>query len=498
MTKFPTDNYKAEVDTQFKWATEDIDPFDRTDLANLAQAVERHNHATGRGLSIPASALGTASITSDKLQDGAITNAKLGPDSVTADKMAPNSVGASEIVDLSVGTTELGANVVTQAKMAPNSVGAPEIIDGSVGANELAAGAVTDIKLATPKVNRTAPAYASFALAMAEISAFCYINNPGSIADAPIPSTLDWLLMQIRHPALNYFWQLTCSLINQDELYTRSVIAGSPGPWRKVWHAGNAPFVLLTGSTMSGNLAFSDTLEGVLLAGGSHLRDDVVGNSLQILSNGARCTIYNETGSLTLGDFNNGALSLNGPLNVGLQPVTAPRFVSTVAVGTPPFTVTSDTLVPKLNVERFGGKTYDEMKADVLDDIPAAASPIPVGLVAIWKTATPPGGWTIDTDLAGYMLAGAGGSPAWYGSALLVPGGSPSHSHAMDHQHAQGTTAIQTGSGTGSSSSSPPPSFSTDTHQHNFTTPALGATPRSEVVANIPPYKCIHYIVKGP
>jgi len=96
MSRVQTQFYGALATTQFQWATSDNDLFDRElDLYRMAQALENHDHSTGRGLpiarlanqsiltsmyglnSIPTAALQDRSVTTPKLADGAVTDIKM-------------------------------------------------------------------------------------------------------------------------------------------------------------------------------------------------------------------------------------------------------------------------------------------------------------------------------------------------------------------------------------------------------------------------------------
>lgn len=96
MTRIPTANYGAAPSTQFQWATTDNDLFDRElDLYNLAQAVENHDHSSGRGLpvtgiapgSVVSGSLGALAVLTANIDNLAVTNAKLGAGAVTYDKI---------------------------------------------------------------------------------------------------------------------------------------------------------------------------------------------------------------------------------------------------------------------------------------------------------------------------------------------------------------------------------------------------------------------------
>ena len=86
MTRVATTYYGADADTQFQWATDDGDPFDRElDMSFVARALERHDHSNGRGLPVARVAAGSIvtasyaaqSVDTAALKDGAVTAAKI-------------------------------------------------------------------------------------------------------------------------------------------------------------------------------------------------------------------------------------------------------------------------------------------------------------------------------------------------------------------------------------------------------------------------------------
>lgn len=156
MTRVPSNNYLADPDTQFSYATSDDDQFNRElDVSYVARAVERHTHADGRGLavarlasgSVTGDAIADGSIVGTKLSSGTVTNDKLATDSVTADKIAAGAVGASEIVDGGVGTAELATDAVTAAKIFAGAVTTTKLGDLAVTEAKLADDAVTAAKI---------------------------------------------------------------------------------------------------------------------------------------------------------------------------------------------------------------------------------------------------------------------------------------------------------------------------------------------------------------
>jgi len=238
----------------------------------------------------------------------------------------------------------------------------------ATGPSATAWGKLPDDVHVNPKVNRNATLFSSFAAAASYQSAFCWINTPGSIPDAPIPTHLDWYLMQVTHPTnfATHRWQFTCSLSNQDEIYSRNVIGGTVGPWRKVLTSAN--------------------FDPLTFDGGTLVRDDVAGNQFQIWANGGHIALYNEDASVLMADITPTA-------------TVAPRFTSTATTG-PPFSVASAAMVPNLNAERLGGSTLAEV---------IAAARVPSGLIAAFPNAAAiASGWSRFTSGNGRFLVGAG------------------------------------------------------------------------------------------
>jgi hypothetical protein len=137
-----------------------------------------------------------------------------------------------------------------------------------------------------------------------------------------------------------------------------------------------------------------------------------------------------------------------------------------------------------LNAEFLGGqpRTYYEG---------LAASGVPAGVVAMWKTAVPPGGWVIDADYQNRFPVGAAAA-----HPLNTNGGVGTHQHDINHGHgAAKATGIANATGTGSTSSSPPPSFSEDTHTHNFLVDATGSL-LTAALNHEPPWRGVHFIRK--
>lgn len=71
---------------------------------------------------------------------------------------------------------------------------------------------------------------------------------------------------------------------------------------------------------------------------------------------GAGDAVWKQLGSTPGALLNTGAVPLISNWNAGSFTITASKFISTVAIGTTPFTVTSTTVVPNLNVQYLNGK----------------------------------------------------------------------------------------------------------------------------------------------
>ena len=68
---------------QFPYATAATDLFKKEDVQVVAQALDQHDHSSGKGLALAAGAIGTGIITSAMIADGTIATADLAANSVT-------------------------------------------------------------------------------------------------------------------------------------------------------------------------------------------------------------------------------------------------------------------------------------------------------------------------------------------------------------------------------------------------------------------------------
>lgn len=235
MARVTTTNYAGSVNTQFAWATAGTDRFSReSDLYKLAQAVEGHDHANGKGLAVARVANG--SINTVHLAAGAVDATKISTDAVNAVAIALDAVGALEIAAGAVGTDELGTGAVTNSKIAADAVQQANILNGAVTAAKMGAGAAVGNLGYTP-VNKagdtmTGPLNMAAAQNINSQSIAVAANERIRMTDG----TRTW---DILAASGSLFLQgLTPG--TQGQLAVNSILQFHNGTaWQTVWHAGN-------------------------------------------------------------------------------------------------------------------------------------------------------------------------------------------------------------------------------------------------------------------
>lgn len=93
--------------------------------------------------------------------------------------------------------------------------------------------------LSAVKVAAATPLAASFtALQAANKSGFFEVQSPGT--GGPTGSGIWYCInhLEANTPTTNGM-QFACDISNQNELYFHATVSGTPGAWRKLWHAGN-------------------------------------------------------------------------------------------------------------------------------------------------------------------------------------------------------------------------------------------------------------------
>lgn len=104
---------------QFPYATAATDLFHKEDLQTLAQAVDQHDHSSGKGL---ATAIPTGSITLAKLAADSVDSSKIVDGSIATADLANGAVTSAK-VSLSTGNAALASPVVLTASTFATAVG---------------------------------------------------------------------------------------------------------------------------------------------------------------------------------------------------------------------------------------------------------------------------------------------------------------------------------------------------------------------------------------
>jgi hypothetical protein len=108
MARLTATNYTAQP---FTYATAATDLFKKEDVQVLAQAVDGHDHTTGKGLILPASAIPDGSITSAKIADGTIDTVDLKDSAVTSVKIADGTIATVDLANAAVTNAKLASDV---------------------------------------------------------------------------------------------------------------------------------------------------------------------------------------------------------------------------------------------------------------------------------------------------------------------------------------------------------------------------------------------------
>jgi hypothetical protein len=385
-------------------------------------------------------------------------------------------------------------------------------------------------------------AYTSFAEAAAAGSAFFDVS---ATPTGPNP-TNSWLAIQNRHwnwEAGNFGWQLAVAFQDYENIWVRGITNSTPTPWRKLWHEGNLDPLLRSGGVMTGPITFQDTLEGLILAGSTQIRDDVATNLFQILANGGHAVIYNENGSVILLDLQaaqatfpgvvqgtgfsaptGNIVAAAGNIQATAGTVTGTRLISTVTTGTAPLQVASQTLVTSLNAELVGGRIPNATAgagripiadaAGKLDAWVSTPASFPTGIIAMWDQSPsliPPGwllcdGGGITNDMRGRLPVGAGTTfsvtfavGSTYGTSWQHQHSTPSHSHSGAPMSVGGTTGE--GDSRNGKAVAGGVTLNEPTHAHTFNAGVAGNTANdgssnTGFVVWLPAMYSVHFIEK--
>ncbi len=105
MVRTPAANYSSPG---YNYATADGDAFDRTDVSSLGQAVDQHDHSTGKGLTVNVGSIPPGSLDGSKLIDGTVTSAKIQDGTIATADLANAAVTNAKL-----GTDTARLNLLT-------------------------------------------------------------------------------------------------------------------------------------------------------------------------------------------------------------------------------------------------------------------------------------------------------------------------------------------------------------------------------------------------
>jgi hypothetical protein len=118
---------------QFPYANAAADLFKMEDVQVLAQAVDQHDHSSGKGLILPAAAIPDGSITAAKIANGTITSAKIADGTITGTDIANKTIGAAQLADGQIGAQQLADGQITNPKLDGNAVSQIQMVQGFTG-----------------------------------------------------------------------------------------------------------------------------------------------------------------------------------------------------------------------------------------------------------------------------------------------------------------------------------------------------------------------------
>jgi len=107
MAKTPATNYSSPG---YSYATADADAFDRTDVAGIGASVDGHDHSTGKGLPIAATAIANGTITSAMIADGTITGTDIASGTITTTQIQDGTIATADLANAAVTNAKLGTD----------------------------------------------------------------------------------------------------------------------------------------------------------------------------------------------------------------------------------------------------------------------------------------------------------------------------------------------------------------------------------------------------
>lgn len=104
---------------QFPYATAATDAFHKEDIQVLAQAVDQHDHSSGKGLALSSGSIPTGSITSAMIADGTIVAGDIADGAITSAKILDGTIATADHAAASI-TNALLASDVARANLLTN------------------------------------------------------------------------------------------------------------------------------------------------------------------------------------------------------------------------------------------------------------------------------------------------------------------------------------------------------------------------------------------
>jgi len=95
---------------QFPYANAGTDIFKKEDVQTLAQAVDQHDHTTGKGLPMAAGSIPNGTITSAMIADGTIQGADIATGAITTTQIADGTIATADLANAAVTNAKLGTD----------------------------------------------------------------------------------------------------------------------------------------------------------------------------------------------------------------------------------------------------------------------------------------------------------------------------------------------------------------------------------------------------
>jgi hypothetical protein len=108
MTRQNATNFSGGL--QFPYATAGTDLFMKEDVQVLAQAVDQHNHTSGKGLALAAGAIPNGTITSAMIADGTITGTDIATGTITTTQIQDGTIATADLANQAVTNAKLGTD----------------------------------------------------------------------------------------------------------------------------------------------------------------------------------------------------------------------------------------------------------------------------------------------------------------------------------------------------------------------------------------------------